>query len=230
MQIQPKILLCCPINRVKDYCMKDWLNSIRNLTYNNLDIYLCDNSSTKEYAKHINEMGIKCGWVNPIGKSNPRYIAESHEDCRQKAMQGKYDYMFHLECDIFVPCSDIIERLLLTHKRIVSAMYHIKHGKESHLCIGIKLDSGDPNFVSTMLLKDGIDLAFVDGTVKEVYSAGLGCTLIHRSIFEKIKFRDGDNTMHPDSWMYIDLHTLGIKSYVDTSLLCEHKNEQWLHY
>lgn len=204
----------------------------RNLTYGNYDIYLSDNSSgkEKEYAKHINEIGIECGWVNPIGLQNTQYIALSHEQCRKKALVGKYDYMFHLECDIFPPCRDIIERLLLAHKRVVSAMYHIKHGGKSHLCIGIKLESGDSRFVSTHLLKDGLDLAFVDGNIKEVYSSGLGCTLIHKSVFEKVKFHHGDGSMHPDSWFYIDLHQMGVKPYVDTSLLCEHKNSNWLYY
>jgi len=227
----PKVLLCCPVNAVKEYCFWDWLNMARNLSYKNYDIYLSDNSRSKDFCNRIREIGVECSWVNPIGKENIMYMAESHELCRQKAIRDKYDYIFHLECDVFPPCEDIIERLLLTHKRVVSATYHIKDGDKSQLCIGVVQDTGHPHFASTYLMKDGSDMNFIDGSVKESYSAGIGCTLIHRSVFEQVKFRaEKGGKMHPDSYFYMDLFGKRIKSYIDTSLHCNHKNSQWLHY
>ena len=45
-------------------------------------------------------------------------MAKSHETIRQKALKGNYDYLLHLESDVFPPI-DIIERLLEKKKKII---------------------------------------------------------------------------------------------------------------
>ena len=75
------------------------------------------------------------------------------------------------------------------------------------------------------------DILFVDGNVKDVFSCGLGCTLIHKSVFEKVKFRsDFKQTYHPDSCFAEDCYYLKIPINVDTSILLKHENSRWLMY
>ena len=45
-------------------------------------------------------------------------MAKSHDECRKKALDGGYDYLLHLESDIFPP-SDVIEQLLSANAKIV---------------------------------------------------------------------------------------------------------------
>ena len=44
----PKILICSPTYDGKNYCLKEWMDNVKNLNYpkSHYDIYLADNSRT----------------------------------------------------------------------------------------------------------------------------------------------------------------------------------------
>jgi hypothetical protein len=70
---------------------------------------------------------------------------------------------------------------------------------------------------------------FFDGKVKQVYHAGLGCVLIHKSVFERVEFRvDERYDFHTDTWFANDCYLLNINIYADTNIQCEHHNGTWL--
>ena len=72
---------------------------------------------------------------------------------------------------------------------------------------------------------DENDIDFVDGDVKKVFSCGLGCVLIHRSILQQVGFRyEEGSPVHPDSFFFADLDQKGFPVYVDTDIYCEHFN------
>ena len=50
------------------------------------------------------------------------------------ALENDFDYLLHLETDIFPP-TDVIERLLDAKQKVVGAMYHIELGERSTLMI-----------------------------------------------------------------------------------------------
>ena len=69
------------------------------------------------------------------------------------------------------------------------------------------------------------------GTVhlKQGFAFGLGMCLIHRSVLEKIEFRyEEDVDVHPDTLFANDLEQLVIPQYLDTSIMCNHDNRDWL--
>jgi hypothetical protein len=221
-----KVLVATPHNEIKNYCFDEWLNRVTNLTYKNYDILIADNSKKNKNKKKILQKGINAIWIKPKNKANQKYIAESHEALRIKALKMKWDFMLHLESDVFPP-HDIIERLLVHRKRVVSAPYFINFGTDSHLMIQKVEDLGG-TLKHTINIEDGHDIQIMDGQLHEVYACGLGCILIHRSILEKIKFRwEEGSSMHPDSFFSADLKILGEKQYLDTSILCEHRNSSW---
>lgn len=221
-----KVLLVTPHNEIKNYCFDDWIARATNLTYPRYNILIADNSKTNKNKKRIVSKGINAIYIKPKHKSNQKYIAESHEALRIQALSNGYDFILHLESDVFPP-HDIIERLLVHRKTVVSAPYFINFGEDSHLMIqNIEKLGGSIKFTTN--IKDGHDIQYFDGQLHEVYAAGLGCCLIHRSVLEKITFRweDGANA-HPDSFFAADLKQMGIKQYLDTSILCEHRNSSW---
>lgn len=158
-------------------------------------------------------------------------MADSHEQCRQKAIEIGAEYLLHWEVDVFTLYRSVIERMLMHNKQVVSGVYHISHGNDSHLCLVQRKKMHPLEPATAFVLRNGADLMFVDGTLKEIGNAGIGCSLIHKSVFEKISFRaDKNEQVHPDSTWAVDLFQHGIKTYADTSLVFQHRNQKWLHY
>lgn len=230
-----KVLIACPTADIKDYCFKEWLNNVMSFTYKKSKIYLCDNSETRDYYSTMKKKYSKLGSYFDIGRVSPQQymsfklaLAKSHDNCRIKALDGGFDYLLHLESDVFPPI-DVIETLMQSKKKVIGALYHIEVGEKSKLMIQNMEDFGD-DLRETYNLDDA-DLSFVDGTIKQVHSCGLGCVLIHRSVLEKVPFRcDIDSSVHPDSFYYSDLDANGIPVFVDTSIYCEHKNQSTLRF
>lgn len=225
--MKKKILVACPTAEGKDYALDKWVETVRSLTYEDFDIHIVDNSETSAY---MNDIRARFGDLLTVSRVSPAQsptfrhaLAKSHNKCSEKALKGGYDYLLHLESDVFPPL-DVIERLLEHNKRIVGALYHVELGEQSKLMVQQVEHFGEVHRESFNL--DDTDLSFVDGTLKRVFSCGLGCVLIHRSVLEKIPFRyEGDASVHPDSFFYGDLDSAGIKVFVDTSLYCEHDNQ-----
>ena len=203
------------------------------MDYPNYSVFLSDNSSDESFRDEIQAQGIECGYVNPIGKINMEYMAESHEQCRQKAIECNADYMLHWEVDLFSDNKYIIQDLLYHNLPVVGCTYHIENGASSHLCLIMTSKQRHEAEIglSTFPLLNGADMMAVDGKLLRVFNCGLGCTLIHRDVFTQIKFRwDVNQTFHPDSSFAEDCFYKGIPIYADTSLLLDHQNQRWLHY
>jgi GT2 family glycosyltransferase len=220
-----KILVACPVADVKGYCFDEWIIKANNLTYENKDIFVVDNSENREYYDSIKSKyeNVSFARVNP--KQYPSFksaLAKSHDTIREKVLKDDYDYLLHLESDVFPPI-DIIERLIEHKKKIVGALYHIELGEQSKLMVQ-ELESFGIEHRETFNL-DETDLSFVDGKVKRVFSCGLGCILIHRSILEEVEFRyEEGSPVHPDSFFFADINQKGFPVYVDTDIYCEHYN------
>lgn len=221
-----RILVACPTAEGKDYALEKWVETAKSLTYDNYDIHLVDNSETSDYMNDVRE---RFGDVLTINRVSPSQydsfrhaLAKSHNRCSEKVLKEGYDYLLHLESDVFPPL-DVIERLLAHKRKVVGALYHVELGEQSKLMIQEVENFGMVHRESYNL--DETDLSFVDGTVKRVFSCGLGCILIHRSVLEKVPFRyEGDASVHPDSFFFGDLENAGINVFVDTSIYCEHQN------
>ena len=225
-----KILIAAPTAYVKKYCMDKWVENTSSLICPEdatIDIYLSDNSTDREFYVESKE---KYGHLLTIERISSLHapsvksaMAHSHEKCRQRAISGGYDWWLHKETDVISPL-DVIQQLLERKKKVIGAMYHIELGGESKLMIQEIEDFGDVHRESYNL--DQSDLSFVDGTVKKVFSPGLGCTLIHRSVFTKFGFRyEEGSAVHPDSFFFGDLSQNGVPVFVDTSIYCEHDNQ-----
>ncbi len=226
----PKVLVCAPTNEVKGYALEEWAETVQNLTYPNYDVFLCDNSKTHDFRRKLRKMGFITDHIRPKQKDVRYTIAQSHERCRNYFMKRpEYRYMLHLETDV-IPPVDIIERLrdgMTHHKKVVGAMYHIDEWKYSHLMIQKREKFGELRLVDNL---EDDDMGFVDGTIKQVYSMGLGCLLIDRKVLELIQFRAVEGMdAHPDSFFAADLDELEISQWLDTSILCKHLNKPELH-
>ena len=73
--------------------------------------------------------------------------------------------------------------------------------------------------------------SLIDGGLMEVFSGALGCTLIRKDVFSKIKFRyEKGKNQHPDTWFAQDMYLQKIPIFVDTNNFCKHLNKSWGTY
>jgi hypothetical protein len=221
------VLVGTPHADRKNYCFNEFVEMVKTFTYKNYNVVIADNSKSNKNYKLIVKHGLNSLRIKPKHKANQQYIAESHEAIRQYALKGGYDYLLHLESDVFPP-PDIIERLLVHQKPLVSALYMIDFGHNSRPMVQHIESHGS---IRETINSDVVqDFNLIDGTLKKVYSAGLGCMLIHKSILKKFTFRwEQGASMHPDSFFAGDIKQLNIPIHLDTSILCEHKNSFWIH-
>lgn len=225
----PKVVVCTPTYDGKNYCFDKFIEQYNNLTYPNKVLFIVDNSKNRDNYKKISKLGIKCHYLNPKGYPVKKILAESHEICRQFALNCNADYMLHLESDVFCQERDIIERLILHKKPVINCVYPIRTGIEREL--NIMLVNEDDNVLhphrKVFNVRDNY-VNFIDGSVKRCFSAGLGICFIHESVLKKVKFRYyKNNEMLPDFIFANDLWDLGIGNYVDTSVYCKHENTEW---
>lgn len=223
-----RVLVGTPHSDKKNYCIEDYISVIKSLTYKNIDVLIVDNSESRKNYKRFIKEGFKSHHIKPKNHSIQHILAESHEYIRKYAVANNYDYLFHLESDL-IPPPDVIERLMLHNLPIVSGMYMINFGGNSHLMAQNMEHFGQIR--ETTNLDNGSDLLLVDGNLKETFHAGLGCILIHKNILTKFQFRHIKGiSMHPDSVFAFDIDSIGINKYIDTSILCEHNNIEWSNY
>lgn len=225
----PKVLIVTITHDGKDYCFNDFLLQLKRITYPNVKVLFCDNSTNSHYYNKLNNIkgNVTAIRVNPKGKTVARVLAESYEACRQYAIRCNFDYIFLLESDVFVPNYNIIEQLMDNGKLVCSGIYPIGHGKESWFLLQQNVAQAGHDVIIRDL-KNGSDIMFIDGTVKEIFACGNGCSLIRKDIFTNISFRYVPNENYfPDTYFYIDLFNMGVKNFCDTSLMCKHRNQVW---
>lgn len=219
-----RVLVGTPTSDHKLYCQDEFIYKIKRLSYPHYDIFIADNSQDRKNQKSLMKQGINFIHIKPRNKPIQQVIADSHEAIRQHFLRGRYDYLLHLESDV-MPTSDIIERLMIHNKPIVSACYFISEGTNSHLMIQQIEDWGEIREMAN--IKDGADMNMMDGKLHQVFACGLGACLIRRDVVEKIPFRWSGGDIFPDSYFSFDANSAGFAKFVDTSLLLEHKNSSW---
>lgn len=225
----PKILLAAPISNKKDYIIIEWLIHVSNLTYQNYDILLCDNSIDKTYHKQIQKMGFNCLYVDPTNKHSRQFVTESQLRLREYFLKHDYDIYLSVECDNFPP-RNFIEKLLAEMElgcKIIGIPYYYGFGKESNLVFQYFEKDENNEYRSIWPTLDKM-IEFLDGKVKQVYENGIGCTMISREIIEKIPWRyEEGHTGFADTHFYKDLWNAGYDNWIDTSMICFHCNSNW---
>ena len=227
----PKILLGGPTAVVKQYCADEWIENIRRIIYPaKIDIFLADNSEDDSNVEFWKSRGVECERVR-FSKTEPiiARITKSHNLVRQKALEGGYDFLFHVETDVF-PSPDVLIRLLSHRKAVTSVSYDIfdMHDREP---VMLQIEDEYDGEAHAAIKRGKYILTEYDGTLKQAWANGIGCILIHRSVLEKFEFRyDKDRDGFCDSWLAYDLRAMGIPVHVDTSMYAYHKNKDWRNF
>ena len=225
MNTNPKVLVGAPVCSLYLYCLNEFLDVITNLSYNNYDILLLDNSKDYELFNLLKKRNIDVIKTEHTNKIRDMVIRD-HNLLRKEALEKGYDYLFLLDQDV-IPPRDAIERLIRHKKEVVAGLYF------GHHILDLEDYSNKimPFAWAFINKKDGFwgDIGYL--TDDEIWSnklipiafAGGGCLMIHRSILEKIEFRyDKGMDVWDDRWFGYDLHKNDYEMFIDTSVKCKH--------
>lgn len=228
----PKILVFTPVYEGKDYCLDEFIESAMKLTYPNKRHILIDNSENESYYLSLKErLKDKPFEVYRVSRGNNsrEALARAQNFARKIAIEENYNYLFSLESDIFTP-PNIIEALLVQGKRVISGLYFIGPREEGVRvpCLTLPVWLEDKGYFGSRLLKPEEFFSYLNKGIKQVQAAGMGCCLMHRSTFELVPFTyDPRYKGHSDIYFFNDMFRRKISVWVDTDLVCDHKNSDW---
>ena len=217
----PKILVGCPTSDLYNYCSRDYIDRIKNLTYPNYDILIVDNSKTKNNLYELKKLDIPAVRIS-YNKNVRIRLVNSRNKLREVTLKNNYDYLLMTDYDT-IPPKDVIERLLSHNKKIVSAVYfNWIFFNKNKLFTPVLLISKDHK-TNTARYMDEMEIEqYVHkrpGLIR-VKGCGFGCVLIHRNILQKIKIKWESKTDDID--FCIDALDNNFKIFADTSIVCKH--------
>lgn len=217
-----KVLVGCTVADIKAYCIKEYLEGLKTLTYEHFDILLTDNSKTDDFCKQLNALGIpsiKTEHTESIAQN----IVIGMNYLRDYALKNDYDYFFCLQSDV-IPPSNIIELLLAANKDIVSGVAShllVKDGQAKEIALLGLEDTTHPgnytylDYKSTLTYKGLLEVDF----------CAMTCVLISRTVLEKIQFRHEttqQGVLPEDMCFCKDAKQEGFNIYAELAAKCNH--------
>lgn len=226
----PSVLIAAPQHSSKLYCFEQWINTVLSLSYpaGRLGVFIADNSKDKSVQDICGHYpGIVYQHVRPSGNI-AQILADSHNACREYALTNGYDFMLHLETDIFPQIPNVIERLLWHGKVVTGATFNVFEGSRRNPVIR-KLANHYP--LKRFYDLEGYHTSFMDGQFGKVHQIGLGCVLIHKGVLRRTKFRWSNDLaetgMFPDTCFGLDLYYQGIDVWCDPTIPIYHYSKSW---
>lgn len=222
----PKVLVFTITYSGKDYIYEEWKKASKAMTYPNFDHVVIDNTDDDgEYAKKLE----KDFWTIkvPRGNNSREAMARSQETARRLAVKEGYDYFLSLESDI-IPTPTVIQDLLKDAKEYVGALYFIGDKTLRIPCITLPEKHEATNMIGSRLIRQDEIAQYYKTGLRNVNNCGLGCTLVRRDVFTKLKFKYYPNLRaHSDSFFANDAWRAGFRVFIDTDIVLEHHNVPW---
>ena len=232
--MEPKVLIGCPTHNRYAYCVDRYLESVKSLRYSNYDLLLVDNSPDDSFEKELKAKGVNVIRIKYCEPARER-IVRARNVLLDKAIEGNYDYFFSLEQDVFVNPGSL--KRLIAHKLpIVSGYYsNIRHivakqkstGKIGKLKVELPLIWILQN-EEKRLMRRAEPIELKGKGLFKVGAFGVGCLLIAKELFSKIRFRyEEERKAYDDMHLCDDLYDLGYDLFCDGNVICMHAHKDW---
>ena len=207
-QDKPNVMVGVVTYDGKKYCEEEFMDRLENLSYPLYDVTIIRTD----------------GWT---GTPQER-IRDGYNKILDAFMTSGYDYLMTLESDI-IPPRQIIELLLDRDKDIVGATYFIGFKNDRRPCILDGRNVKRKHQGEWRTIFNTINPNEIDGTLKEAPGGcGLGCVLIKRYVFDKIKsFKCGQAFC--DTHFAKEAYQKGLHIWADTGIIVRHLgfSEDW---
>jgi len=239
-----KILIASPVYDGMEYCFEDFVDGLKAVDYPGFDILIVDNSRGLDFFERIKGVsGIKVIRDDTNEERNMFRVVSSRNKILDYAIDGGYDYLLMMDCDVMVPV-DILGKLLAHGKDVVSGLYFnyfpkgdkieflpicYKKLEEKDFAVYKKLyPRADPRELSVQLTLEEVRRA----ELMEVSVPSGGCVLLSRKAFGSgARYGFLDRYLRQDRGTTDDIKFFKelrekFKVYCDTSILCKHDVKQ----
>lgn len=231
-----KVLIAAPISGHKQYSINEWFTWIANQEYKNYDFALCVNGESQQkllsMLKQVEITDVHGQTKKPVVLWNiPKKgvatnilqnITHARESLRRYAEKNNYDYIFFLDTDTIPIQLNAIEMLISTGKEAVSGVYFYKK-----TTVPVMLSTIHKTNFTLKELEDAANKKELLPT--EIF--GLGCALIHKSVFRKIPFSYSvfGKELGDDYGYCWAMNEEGIKRYTEPLLMCQHLGDAMIN-
>lgn len=229
-----KVLIAAPISKNKMYSFNKYLEWIKKQNYPNIEVALITNGEGKhELRTNVGTLlainNIK-GFVTYLSDDQEKTFKQKMHEAREELLKyakiKDYTHILWLDTDTIPPSSDAIRKLLRWNKPIVSGLYFYKESTsplaiDLQGCRNIKLEP----------LRDAAE----HNELIEVRAVGLGCCLVHFSVFDVgfdyakgLRNIDGElKEYYGEDFLWCDAQReKGRSIYLDSQILCKHYSER----
>ncbi len=253
----PRVCVSCPTSDRHKHLLNEWIKSLDDLTYP-VDVCLVDTSQNEDYFKLLKTKKVQGKKIKVLrhkwnqDKKHPlQMLANAREKIRRYFLENKYDYLFFLDSDIFIPKNSV--QLLLSHNKDNVGFYvHIFHEqkvpcilKSGEIIMGggmeffsfdeineyksfvkkyknNKLTKKEENLIP-FIIKDKFKPYLLNA-----YGVNLGCLLIKKAVLEKVEFRTHDSLiLGEDIWYFAEANEKGFEFWCNTDIQARHENTEW---
>ncbi|HIH26229.1 glycosyltransferase family 2 protein [Candidatus Woesearchaeota archaeon] len=247
--IFPKVLVGGPVSKNHEYSTDKFIKCLKELDYPNFDILLIDNSDSDEF---FNKYKDKVNMIRDGSQfsSIKKRMVYCRNLMREKVLKENYDYFFDVDQDVLLP-KDALKKLVSDNKEVITGIYYSyfsHNGVEKKLPVLYGYFSKDQQqeilnnvdlikarnhqFYNTLVKENfnfsGIRRQLTEEEVDnddliEIKMCGTGCLLVHRSVLEKLEFRENLDGGFDDVIFCKDIiEKLNLKIYSNNSVKCGH--------
>ncbi len=238
----PRVLVASPTYSSMEYCIREFIDSLKEIDYDNYSILIVDNSKSEDFFKKLErEKKIIAVRDDTKEERNVNRLVSSRNKILEYAKNEGYDFVLMMDSDV-IPPREIIKELLSSNKEVISGLYYGDFkisGKIREMPVCWKLFTKEqfeelrkrdilPEYAKT---REDVRRHITDGEiemggVEEVYICSPGCMLLSRKIFEKIRYSSmlsGDGILYGDDIAFLDkIRTAGFKIHCNTKVKCRH--------
>jgi GT2 family glycosyltransferase len=226
----PKVLIFTVTYEGKDYCFEEFNKQFDSLSYPK-ECYRhvwIDNSKTPDYYEKLLSRGLDAFRVRR-GNTAREAVARAQNLARKIALEEGYDYLLSIESDELGVPNNIVQHLIGKGKDVVGCLYKIKSPEDvSIACVTLLSDSDNGLKGTRLVSQEETVYLFNNPGLYPVNSCGLGCTLIRRSVFEKISFKYyPELKAFSDVFFANDVWRKGFSIHLDTSVVLNHMTDEY---